>query len=269
MDDILKSIKAYLYDRSSSPLFGAFVLSWSAWNYKFIVTLFSSEPPMTKFEIVGQVFSHVDIELLRWLPGTLLNGFLVPAAMAYAYIYWYPFLAKPVYEYSLKKQKELRELKQATEDNRLLSVEESRELHRRLATLQSNFDEETTRYERELSNLRKVIAESESRETEKNAKSKPINLAALGSKELGENEEAILKEFAGRSDDENVSDRMVHANVGGQIDVVRVYLDDLASEGFIRHAGTHTQSKAKLYTLQPKGRKYLVANGLVGESTDA
>lgn len=32
MQDILTSIKAYLYDRASSPLIGAFVVAWTVWQ---------------------------------------------------------------------------------------------------------------------------------------------------------------------------------------------------------------------------------------------
>jgi len=43
MDDIFKSIKAFLYDRVASPLFGAFVTAWSIWNYRVISILLSDE----------------------------------------------------------------------------------------------------------------------------------------------------------------------------------------------------------------------------------
>lgn len=32
LDDLTKEIKAQLYERVKSPLFGAFALSWAAWN---------------------------------------------------------------------------------------------------------------------------------------------------------------------------------------------------------------------------------------------
>jgi hypothetical protein len=264
VDDILKSIKAYLYDRSSSPLFGAFVLSWSAWNYKFIVALFTAGSLQEKFTFIEPIFSRIEIEIFGhgfWFSGAFVNGFFVPALVAYAYLYAYPRLAKPVYEHSLKMQKELRELKQKTEDNRLLSVEESRELHKKLTLLQSEFDKATESYQQELTSLRQIIAQSESTTDEANL---PERATVNSSRQLSKREEAILKVFSGRADEENVSDARVHEAIGGPIDVVRMLLDDLAEKGFLMYSGTPSQSKAKLYVLRPKGRKYIVTHDLLG-----
>lgn len=43
-DELKKSISAILYERTTSPLFGSFILSWTVWNWKiFYITLFISE----------------------------------------------------------------------------------------------------------------------------------------------------------------------------------------------------------------------------------
>ena len=38
---IVESIKTAVVERTVSPLFGSFVLSWSAWNYRFFMAVFS------------------------------------------------------------------------------------------------------------------------------------------------------------------------------------------------------------------------------------
>ncbi len=44
INDIKKSIKATLYERTASPFYGAFIISWVVWNWKIIyLTLFVSE----------------------------------------------------------------------------------------------------------------------------------------------------------------------------------------------------------------------------------
>ncbi len=40
IEDFKKSIQAVFYERISSPLSGAFCLSWVAWNWKLLYTLF-------------------------------------------------------------------------------------------------------------------------------------------------------------------------------------------------------------------------------------
>lgn len=51
MGEIIKSMKAFLYGRSSSPLFGAFIVSWAVWNYRVIITLLSNEKLADKFTV--------------------------------------------------------------------------------------------------------------------------------------------------------------------------------------------------------------------------
>lgn len=147
MQDILNSIKAYLYDRAVSPLIGAFVVAWSVWNYRFFVVLFSSEFANTseKFAAIDVLFGPDVLALGKTgvqISGCLTDGAFMPAVLALLYLYAYPLVAKPVYEHSLRQQKELRSVKQALDDQRLLSVEESRELYRRLAQLQTRHQEE-------------------------------------------------------------------------------------------------------------------------------
>lgn len=262
MHDILESIKAYLYDRSSSPLFGAFVLSWSAWNYRVIASVLSSDPLSAKFAVIDKVFGSIDFGIAGnhfWLSGRLVNGFLIPLIATLFYIYVYPRLAKPVFEYSLNRQKELREIKQVAENDRLLTVEESRELHKKLALLQVAFDKELEDSQREVANLRKVVAEYEASAKSQDDKK---DIVRSSQEKLSKNEISILREFSGRGDEEYLNDLLIHKIVGGQIDVVRVHLDELVTKGYLRYAGTNDRG-VKLYSLQPAGRRYLVDNDLV------
>ena len=162
MKDILISIKAYLYDRAASPLIGAFIVGWSAWNYRFFVVLFSEglPDPADKFKAIDLLFgSHTFTigDMSHTFSGRLVDGVLVPAVIALIYLYVYPFIARPVYEHSLKKQKELRAIKQAQDDQRLLSVEESRELYRRLAQMQSKHQDEVDSLNNQISALNQHI----------------------------------------------------------------------------------------------------------------
>lgn len=166
MQDIFTSIKAYLYDRAASPLIGAFIVGWSVWNYRFFVVMISAglPDPKDKFKAIdilfGQyTFSIGDASFL--ISGKILDGALIPTVIALIYLYAYPLLAKPVYEHSLKKQKELRAIKQAQEDQRLLSVEESRELFRRLAQMQSKHQDEIDVLNNQISALNQRIENPE------------------------------------------------------------------------------------------------------------
>lgn len=162
MQDIFTSIKAYLYDRMVSPLIGAFIVGWSVWNYRFFVVMFSAglPTPTDKFEAIDLLFGPYTFTIgdaSFWISGRIIDGALVPAVIALIYLYVYPLLAKPVYAHSLKKQKELRAIKQAQDDQRLLSVEESRELYRRLAQMQSKHQDEVDSLNNQISALNQHI----------------------------------------------------------------------------------------------------------------
>lgn len=170
MQDILTSIKSYLYDRAASPLVGAFVVAWSVWNYRFFMIIFSGGAgnPETKFEEIDKLFGVINISLYEWsfsVSGKIIDGLLIPSAITVAYLFFYPLLAKPVYEHSLKKQKELRAIKQEQENQRLLSVEESREIYRRLAQMQSKHQEEIDNYNNQIEGLNSYIEGLESKES--------------------------------------------------------------------------------------------------------
>lgn len=162
MDDILKSMKAFLYDRSTSPLFGAFLLAWSAWNYRIIGILLSNEGFDKKFAGIDRLYKTIDISILQYqihIPGQIVHGFLIPSIATFAYIYLYPTIAKPVYQHSLKKQKELRSIKQEEENNRLLSEEDSRALYNTLSEQQTEFYAKEELYRKQISSLTQSLKE--------------------------------------------------------------------------------------------------------------
>lgn len=155
MDDMYKSIKAFLYDRTSSPLFGAFLTSWLLVNFKIVLTIFSGEDLVTKFQIIENLFSITAFEQQHYWLGFLVHSLLLPAVLTISYIYLYPLLAKPVYEHSLRKQRELREVRQTAENESLLSVEESHKIRVELASLKDKRRTEIESYTNENSSLLK------------------------------------------------------------------------------------------------------------------
>ena len=64
--DFSDSFKAYLYDRTTSPLFGAFAASWIAWNYEIILTIFSGWEVDKKIEFINTVLLPDNISEPPW-----------------------------------------------------------------------------------------------------------------------------------------------------------------------------------------------------------
>lgn len=147
-EEIIKSIKASLYDRATSPLFGTFAVSWIIWNYRFIFVLFS---PMS----IIDKFSYID-ETLYAASWTQWRYFLVyPLVTTALFIFVYPFPAQFVYEYWRKRQKELIEIRRKIEDETLLTVGESRKLRQRTIELEEEYGSKLYSSEENLNRCRK------------------------------------------------------------------------------------------------------------------
>ncbi len=142
MEDMIKSMKAHLYDKAISPLFGTLFISWLFWNYKFILVFFSSLPVIEKIDYISSV-------LYPEISSNLLQGALYPALTAIFFIYAYPYPAKKVYKYTRNKQKELREVKQIIENETPLTLEESRKIRRGIIYAEREYENELKRKDEE------------------------------------------------------------------------------------------------------------------------
>lgn len=166
MDEVIKSIKAFLYDRAVSPLFGAYIAAWSVWNYRVFVTLLDGDSRFSeKMAFFDAYFGAIPYQFnghYYYLLGSIVHGILCPAALTFVYLYFYPWLAKPVYIHSLAKQKELKEIKQDVENARLLTVDESRNLQKEIEQLRYKADEDAQRLRTRISSLTETINNLES-----------------------------------------------------------------------------------------------------------
>ena len=154
MEDLIKSIKAHLYDRATSPLIGTFAVSWALWNYRFVVTVFSSMDAHEKFDYIS-TFLYSSSE------ACLLTGILYPLLTTLAFIFVYPYPARYVYSFVRKRQKELKEIKQQIEDETPLTHAESRKLRREMSRLEIASGNEIARLRSENEKLKAVITELE------------------------------------------------------------------------------------------------------------
>jgi len=121
METISKSISAVLDERLSSPLISSFAISWSLWNYKFFVILFSNNSVLETFRLIEQVRFPSP---LMWM----LNGVLVPLALTALYIYALPYPSKFVYDKWSRTQKETKDIKQRWADLELLAPADAESL---------------------------------------------------------------------------------------------------------------------------------------------
>lgn len=147
INELIKTVKAHLYDRVTSPLAGALIISWCLWNYPILITILSSHDPQQKIEFIQTSL----INYTRSIWGPLFTSLF--------FIFIYPFPARFVYWFWRKQKKALRDIKQKIEDEELLSKEESRAIRKEMFTLQIDQDNEIKRKNEEILNLRTLIDE--------------------------------------------------------------------------------------------------------------
>lgn len=151
-DDLAKSVKAQLYERVSSPLLASFMLAWAAWNYRFILVVVSAVPTTEKF-------SYIDSQIFPTYQEMALRGALYPLFTALFLIFVYPVPAKYVYQYSRRRQKELKEIQQQIDDETPLTNEEARQLRRDALAASIEYDKALQSRAAEITRLKELVEE--------------------------------------------------------------------------------------------------------------
>lgn len=98
LDDITTAIKAQLYERATSPLLGAFLLSWCLINYKVILIIFSSLGAPEKI-------TYISLNLFPRTQDYILKGIAFPLLASLSLIILYPHPAAWIYSISRSHHK--------------------------------------------------------------------------------------------------------------------------------------------------------------------
>lgn len=152
MEDFAKSIKAYLYDKTSSPLFGAFLLSWLIWNFRLVLISFSSISVFEKIDYIEMYFSG------NYLTGYLIHSIIAPGLLTLFYIYVYPVISIPIYKYALNIQAKMRQHKEEFENSKRLTVQQSRAIMLELSLMKKKYDEDLSQAQTEIGVLRDELS---------------------------------------------------------------------------------------------------------------
>lgn len=135
MDEIIKSIKATLYDRVTSPLSGTLIASWITWNWRiFYVTFFLDQEDLidskNKLDYIQNYLENPDCHWnLIWWP-------LITSAF---FILIFPFISSGAYWLHLWFKNLNMQSKIIFEDKGRLSVEDSTELRKQLRNIQEEY----------------------------------------------------------------------------------------------------------------------------------
>jgi hypothetical protein len=250
VDDLIKSLKAQLYERASSPLLSVFVLSWLLWNYRFVSILFSTIPVIEKF-------NFIDTKLFSTYEDYLLRGFSYPLITTLLFIFVYPYPAKFVYQFWRNRLKELKEIRQKIEDETPLTIEESRNIKREALRIQLTFEKELDARAEEVKRLKEYIESLQGTKSTLKETYSGIG-GTVGNEKISDEQLKILQLVA-----EN-GDRMTQASIirksGANANRVKFDLIKLMENNYLQLQLKKRQGD-RLYLLTRKGRAYLIDAG--------
>lgn len=151
--DLFNSLRLTLYERSTSPLMGAFLISWSLWNYEIFLYLISNIPTDQK---VIEINSRLAISR-----GNTLKLIFGPIATTFIYLFIYPYISQPVFRFWQERQRSLNKIKQEVEGSRLLTLEQSTNLRGQIVEIQSEYEEKISSIADQLDTHKALLAKKE------------------------------------------------------------------------------------------------------------
>lgn len=254
MGDLIKGIKAQLYDRLSSPLLFTFAVSLLAWNYRAVLIFVSSLTPSDKFLALDLLGLTWESEHFYWLSHLIL----FPLATSTIYIFALPWAEKIVFEYSLERKKDLKKSRQKIEDDTPISNDEARELRSLAEVAYKEYDATIRSRQEEIARLKVEVFDL--KEKLKSSSSSSANGGA-GLEDIPTSQEALLRKIsdAGGTD---ISKYTIFSDSTEPRVKTQYDIDELARRKFIReHAVEEDDGSGHVYdalSLTPVGRRFLV-----------
>lgn len=149
MDNIVRDIKATLYERVTNPFFGIFFLWWFVINFDFVLIVTGHSATLDalrsyygyttclngKFSSILCLCSEINAKLTyHWY--LAIYSIILPFIMTFFTTYvLYPIIAKTIYQKHSEELSKLKSIKKKIENAELLTMEESqkiRSLHKTL-----------------------------------------------------------------------------------------------------------------------------------------
>lgn len=146
LTELWESIKLGLSERLTSPLMGTYIVSWLICNYRIVLIIVGTGAVDKKLGLLDR-----QIYEFWW---QVPYVFLFPLALTLFYIFFYPKIAKPVYERRLKNIRDLTEIRRKIDNETPMSEEVGRRLRLDYYEQQEKFKTERARYEQTISDLR-------------------------------------------------------------------------------------------------------------------
>ena len=294
MQDIINSFKAHLYERTSSPLIGAFIFYWIICNYKLIMIIFDGEMKLNeKFDLIKTIYPQEKITLWNgfdiYYQILLGNGLLIPLIITLIYILLLPFISNKNYSLWINHQNDLKK----RSNGKVLTEKEFGELQQKYFKLELSFSKTFSEKDREITELKKLLDEKEHllleslnkideykkdiRNTEQLIKEKQKlenELKTLTEqhtslkKELdktyrdaSDEEKLIMKDFANNHKKETTVEEI--SNLLNLPELKADYILKNLIQKRLLTSDFNPHKQKYIYKISDEGKKYIVENGLI------
>lgn len=148
-EDLVKGVREYISDRFISPLGASILISWLAWNYKFILVVLSSESAIRKIHLISLIYQDSGYSILHLLLGPLLTSAF--------YIFIFPYPSQFVYKFALERRKDALDAQRSIEGRTPLTQEESQALRKEFFRMEADFDAERKGLQTKLDSLKEQL----------------------------------------------------------------------------------------------------------------
>lgn len=255
MDDLIKGIKAQLYDRLSSPLLFTFAFSLLAWNYRAVLILLSSLTPSDKFLALDLLGLTWESEYFYWISHLIL----LPLATSTIYIFALPWAEKIVFEYSLERKKDLKISRQKIEDDTPISNEEARELRSLAEVAYREYDATIRSRQEEIARLKVEVFDL--KEKLKSFSSSSEN-ADTGLADLSTAQEALLRKISDKGGIDVSKYTLFNGSTEPRVKT-QYDIDELVRRELIVEHTANDDDSGHVFdavSLTPAGRRFLIEN---------
>lgn len=245
LEDLPKNVLSQISERMANPLSGSFVISWAAWNYKFIVILFSNNTVIDTFRLIEEISFPT-------IGSIATHGIAYPLITALAYLFLYPYPAKFVYKFTRERQRDIAVIRQQIEDETPLTRAESGEIRRLNRQLQDEHSKAMELQATHILDLKNELAARSSSsapapeptEVEKEINITPDEFELLCG--FRESEHILLVDIIDSSHWNRVKTEFT--------------LGELVQKGYLKVRGGGSSAK---YELTHHGRRVIVENGII------
>jgi hypothetical protein len=150
IDEMKKSISSTLYERTTSPFYGAFIFSWLIWNWNLVYFMFF----ISEKSLNNNKLEHINTHLINYwklIPLPLISTLFFTLLL--------PYLTNRIYSVHLKYKKWRNDEKIKIELKQVLTLEQSIELRQEILKLEEEFKKIIDRKNAEIEQLKFVVSE--------------------------------------------------------------------------------------------------------------